>query len=64
LAARYDVIPLSSSRVILVVGNVVGHGLRSTATTGRIRTAVQALADLDLGPDDLLPHLDDLVLAS
>jgi serine phosphatase RsbU (regulator of sigma subunit)/anti-sigma regulatory factor (Ser/Thr protein kinase) len=58
----YDVIPLSSLRVALVVGDVVGHGLRATATMGRLRTAVQALADLDLGPGDLLTHLDDLVL--
>ncbi|MBM9507931.1 fused response regulator/phosphatase [Actinacidiphila acididurans] len=58
----YDVIPLSSLRVALVVGDVAGHGLRATATMGRLRTAVQALADLDLGPGELLTHLDDLVL--
>ncbi|UWE10703.1 ATP-binding SpoIIE family protein phosphatase [Actinacidiphila bryophytorum] len=58
----YDVIPLSSLRVALVVGDVVGHGLRATAAMGRMRTAVQALADLDLGPGDMLTHLDDLVL--
>ncbi|WP_225845163.1 SpoIIE family protein phosphatase [Streptomyces sp. HPF1205] len=58
----YDVIPLSSLRAALVVGDVVGHGLRATAAMGRLRTAVQALADLDLGPGDLLTHLDDLVL--
>lgn len=58
----YDVIPLSSLRVALVVGDVVGHGLAASATMGRLRTAVQALADMDLPPDELLTHLDDLVL--
>ncbi|MGW6564809.1 SpoIIE family protein phosphatase [Streptomyces sp. NPDC054975] len=57
----FDVIPLSSARIALVVGDVVGHGLAATATMGRLRTAVRTLADLDLEPDDLLTHLDDLV---
>ncbi|TGB15893.1 PAS domain-containing protein [Streptomyces sp. MZ04] len=57
----FDVIPLSSARVALVAGDVVGHGLAATATMGRLRTAVRTLADLDLEPDELLEHLDDLV---
>ncbi|MEU8619645.1 SpoIIE family protein phosphatase [Streptomyces sp. NPDC048623] len=57
----FDVIPLSSARVALVVGDVVGHGLAATATMGRLRTAVRTLADLELEPDELLAHLDDLV---
>ncbi|WUV38927.1 PAS domain-containing SpoIIE family protein phosphatase/ATP-binding protein [Streptomyces sp. NBC_01483] len=58
----FDVIPLSGARVGLVVGDVVGHGLSAAATMGRLRTAVQTLADMDLPPDELLAHLDDLVL--
>ncbi|ONH34731.1 serine/threonine protein phosphatase [Protofrankia sp. BMG5.30] len=57
----YDVIPLSSLRVAFVVGDVIGHGLPASATMGRLRTAVQTLADLDLEPGELLAHLDDLV---
>ncbi|MFJ5780007.1 SpoIIE family protein phosphatase [Streptomyces sp. NPDC093094] len=57
----YDVIPLSSFRVALVAGDVTGHGLQATATMGRLRTAVDTLADLELDPDELLTHLDDLV---
>ncbi|MCG6497427.1 SpoIIE family protein phosphatase [Kitasatospora sp. A2-31] len=57
----FDVIPLSSARVALVTGDVVGHGLEASATMGRLRTAVRTLADLDLEPDELLVHLDDLV---
>ncbi|MET8405785.1 SpoIIE family protein phosphatase [Streptomyces sp900116325] len=58
----FDVIPLSSARVALVVGDVVGHGLRAAAAMGRMRTAVRTLADLDLAPDELLTHLDDVII--
>uniref|UniRef100_UPI0006E24E9F SpoIIE family protein phosphatase n=1 Tax=Streptomyces graminilatus TaxID=1464070 RepID=UPI0006E24E9F len=58
----FDVIQLSGARVALVVGDVVGHGLNAAATMGRLRTAVQTLADMDLPPDELLAHLDDLVI--
>jgi len=57
----FDVIPLSGTRVALVVGDVVGHGIHASATMGRLRTAVRTLADVDLPPDELLTHLDDLV---
>ncbi|MDH2387421.1 SpoIIE family protein phosphatase [Streptomyces sp. HNM0663] len=57
----FDVIPLSGARVALVVGDVVGHGLRASATMGRLRIAVRTLADVDLPADELLVHLDDLV---
>nr|WP_149828411.1 SpoIIE family protein phosphatase [Streptomyces tailanensis] len=58
----FDVIPLSGARVGLVVGDVVGHGITAAATMGRLRTAVQTLADMEMRPDELLAHLDDLVL--
>ncbi|MDX3238895.1 SpoIIE family protein phosphatase [Streptomyces sp. ME03-5709C] len=58
----FDVIPLSGARVALVVGDVVGHGLQASATMARLRAAVRALADMDLPPDELLTHLDDVVL--
>ncbi|MEY9863792.1 PAS domain S-box-containing protein [Catenulispora sp. GAS73] len=58
----FDVIPLSGARVALVVGDVVGHGIQASATMGRLRTAVRTLADVDLPPDELLTHLDDLVV--
>ncbi|MEU7057166.1 SpoIIE family protein phosphatase [Streptomyces sp. NPDC046197] len=57
----FDVIPLSGMRVAMVVGDVLGHGLQASASMGRLRTAVRTLADIDLAPDELLTHLDDLV---
>ncbi|MDX2827518.1 SpoIIE family protein phosphatase, partial [Streptomyces ipomoeae] len=60
----YDVIPLSGARVALVVGEVAGHGIDGAAAMGRLRTAVRTLADLDLPPDEILAHLDDMVAKS
>ncbi|WP_407698610.1 SpoIIE family protein phosphatase [Streptomyces fagopyri] len=57
----FDVIPLSGARVALVVGEVTGHGIDGAAAMGRLRAAVQTLADLDLPPEEVLAHLDDLV---
>ncbi|MEU6095249.1 SpoIIE family protein phosphatase [Streptomyces sp. NPDC047079] len=58
----FDVIPLSGLRIAMVVGDVVGHGIQASATMGRLRTAVRTLADIDLAPEELLTHLDDLVI--
>lgn len=57
----YDVIPLSGSRIGLFVGDVVGHGMLSAATMGRLRTAARSFAELDFPPDEVLTHLDKLV---
>ncbi|MFI6856619.1 SpoIIE family protein phosphatase [Streptomyces sp. NPDC050416] len=57
----YDVIPLSGTRVGLLVGDVVGHGMLSAATMGRLRTAARSFAELDFSPDEVLTHLDNLV---
>ncbi|MGW2372605.1 SpoIIE family protein phosphatase [Kitasatospora sp. NPDC001683] len=57
----FDVIPLPGARVALVVGDVVGHGLHAAATMGRLRTAIHNFSTLDLPPDELLGHLDELV---
>ncbi|MFK0192736.1 SpoIIE family protein phosphatase [Kitasatospora sp. NPDC090308] len=56
----FDAIQLPGSRVALVVGDVMGHGLHSAAAMGRFRTAMQTLAALDLPPAQLLRHLDNL----
>ncbi|QOV37215.1 SpoIIE family protein phosphatase [Streptomyces ferrugineus] len=57
----YDIIPLSGGQVALVVGDVMGHGLPEAATMGRLRTAVHTLADLELPPDEIMSHLNDIV---
>lgn len=57
----FDVIPLPGARIALAVGDVVGHGLHAAATMGRLRTAVRNFSALDMPPDELLWHLDELV---
>ncbi|MEU2713169.1 SpoIIE family protein phosphatase [Streptomyces sp. NPDC007205] len=57
----YDLILLSGARVALVVGEVPGHGIDAAAAMGGLRTAVRTLAALDLPPEEVLAHLDDLV---
>ncbi|MET8213048.1 SpoIIE family protein phosphatase [Streptomyces sp. NPDC005373] len=57
----YDAIALPSLRLALVAGDVVGHGMAASATMGRLRAAIQTLADLELEPDELLTRISDLV---
>ncbi|MEY9904651.1 serine phosphatase RsbU (regulator of sigma subunit)/anti-sigma regulatory factor (Ser/Thr protein kinase) [Catenulispora sp. MAP12-49] len=56
----FDTIALPGSRVGIVIGDVMGHGVRSAAAMGHLRIAVQTLAALDLPPDQLLRQLDNL----
>jgi PAS domain S-box-containing protein len=57
----YDVIELGGGRTALVVGDVMGRGVRAAAVMGQLRAAVRAYARLDLPPADLLESLDGLV---
>jgi hypothetical protein len=56
----FDAIALPGSRVALVVGDVMGHGIASAAIMGHLRTSVQTLAAVDLPPEQVLRHLDDI----
>ncbi|HEU5353981.1 MAG TPA: SpoIIE family protein phosphatase [Actinocrinis sp.] len=56
----FDTIALPGSRIAIVIGDVMGHGARSAAMMGHLRTAVQTLAALDLPPDQILRQLDNL----
>jgi PAS domain S-box-containing protein len=57
----YDVIGLGGGRVALVVGDVMGHGVRAAAVMGQLRTATRTLTALDLQPAEVLQHLDELM---
>ncbi|MFF7979681.1 SpoIIE family protein phosphatase [Streptomyces sp. NPDC007901] len=57
----YDAIALPSLRLALVAGDVIGQGIPASATMGRLRAAIQTLADLELEPDELLTRIADLV---
>ena len=59
----FDVIPLPRGRVALVIGDVMGRGIRAAAVMGQLRTATRAYAALDLPPERVLALLDGLVQA-
>ncbi|WP_329337454.1 SpoIIE family protein phosphatase [Streptomyces sp. NBC_00663] len=56
----YDVITLGGGRTALVIGDVMGRGVRAAAVMGQLRTAVRAYARLDLPPHEILQLLDGL----
>ncbi|KOU27626.1 PAS/PAC sensor protein [Streptomyces sp. WM6373] len=56
----FDVIELPGHRTALVVGDVMGRGLRAAVAMGELRTAVRTLALLDLEPAEVLTALDEI----
>ncbi|WP_375781937.1 SpoIIE family protein phosphatase [Streptomyces zingiberis] len=56
----FDVIELPGHRTALVVGDVMGRGLRAAVAMGELRTAVRTLAMLDVEPAEVLSHLDEI----
>ncbi|MDA0166534.1 SpoIIE family protein phosphatase [Solirubrobacter ginsenosidimutans] len=57
----YDVIEVGAGRTALVIGDVMGRGVRAAAVMGQLRAAVRAYARLDLPPADVLEYLDGVV---
>ncbi|MFC4017102.1 SpoIIE family protein phosphatase [Micromonospora sp. GCM10011542] len=57
----YDAFATSGGRVGVVVGDVVGRGIRAASAMGQLRSAVRALAKARCSPATLLRHMDDFV---
>jgi serine/threonine-protein kinase RsbW len=57
----HDAFRLAEGRVGIVVGDVVGRGLRAASAMGQLRSAVRALAGAGLEPAAVLSHLDTFV---
>ncbi|MFP5220327.1 MAG: SpoIIE family protein phosphatase [Actinomycetes bacterium] len=57
----YDVFLVDSDLLALVVGDVVGRGLRAASAMGQLRSAVRALSSPGTGPALLLAQLDRFV---
>lgn len=58
----FDAMMLPGRRLVLVVGDVIGHGIAAAAAMGRYRTAVQSLASIGLEPAALLTRLNDIAM--
>ena len=56
----YDAVPLPGGRILLLVGDVAGHGLKAAITMGQMRSAARALAPTH-GPAALLDALDQFI---
>jgi GAF domain-containing protein len=56
----YDAIPLADGRIMLIVGDVAGHGLDAAITMGQVRSAARALAPA-YPPGALLTALDQFI---
>jgi PAS domain S-box-containing protein len=54
----YDVVPLPNGRIVLAIGDVVGHGVRAAVAMGRIRNALQFCALDGLAPGAILRRLN------
>jgi serine phosphatase RsbU (regulator of sigma subunit)/anti-sigma regulatory factor (Ser/Thr protein kinase) len=54
----YDAIPLADGRVVLAIGDVVGHGIRAAASMGRLRSVLQFCALEGLDPAATLERLN------
>ncbi len=50
----YDVLALDEDRILLVVGDVVGHGMVAAAAMGRLRTAFQTIVPFSADPGSML----------
>jgi serine/threonine-protein kinase RsbW len=57
----HDSFLVGPDRLAIVVGDVVGRGIRAAATMGHLRSAVRAIAATDPGPAGLLERLDRFV---
>jgi hypothetical protein len=55
----YDMIRLSPRRLLMVVGDVSGRGIRAAAAMASLRSAIQYAAQVD-PPEDFLPTLSAL----
>lgn len=57
----YDAIPVGPDRLLLVVGDVAGHGLVAAGAMAQVRNALRAYAVEDPDPVTVLDRLDNLV---
>ncbi|MGY1777145.1 SpoIIE family protein phosphatase [Geodermatophilus sp. SYSU D00804] len=59
----YDLVPLPSGRLAVVLGDVAGHGLTAASVTAQLRHALRAALLRDEGPAAALAELNRLVAA-
>lgn len=59
----YDALERPDGRVALVVGDVVGHGLRAAAVMGQLRNAFRAYGLAESSPAEVMARVNRLVMS-
>jgi PAS domain S-box-containing protein len=59
----YDALERPDGKVALVVGDVVGHGLRAAAVMGQLRNAVRAYGVAETSPSEVMARVNRLVMS-
>ncbi|HEX8629083.1 MAG TPA: SpoIIE family protein phosphatase [Catenuloplanes sp.] len=57
----YDSFLITTDKLSIVVGDVVGRGIEAASAMGQLRSAIRALAAAELGPARLVERLDQFV---
>lgn len=60
----YDAVALDGDRTAVMIGDVVGHGIRAATTMGELRNALRAFAIEGHNPGEALHQLDRVVDAT
>jgi serine phosphatase RsbU (regulator of sigma subunit)/CheY-like chemotaxis protein/anti-sigma regulatory factor (Ser/Thr protein kinase) len=60
----YDAVELDTNRTAVMIGDVVGHGVRAAITMSELRNALRAFAIEGHSPGEALHQLDRVVLAT
>lgn len=58
----YDCIELRDGRVVIVVGDIVGHGIEAATVMGQVRNSLRVIALQDEKPAVVLSELNQIVL--
>lgn len=59
----FDFVPLHDGRMLIVVGDVAGHGMGSALIMAETRACLRTLADLDVPPNVMMPSMNRLIHA-
>ena len=57
----YDLVPMPTGRVAIIIGDVMGRGVAAAALMGQVRAALRAYAGQDLPPAEVLTHANELI---
>jgi GAF domain-containing protein/anti-sigma regulatory factor (Ser/Thr protein kinase) len=57
----YDAFPLSGGRIVMAVGDVVGHGLAAAAVMAQLRTALRAYAIDGHAPEEVVARVNTMM---